>query len=200
MSYIKRGLDRMKRTTGMSIDVWRKPNPLIAALLFFFACYSSFTVGQSDALRHGLTPVYGKPMSPELRLPGLDGKQYRLIDYRGKVVIVNFWATWCPPCIEEMPTLQKIWEQLHTANFEVLAVNVGEDEQTIKRFIDRFEPKLTFPILLTPDPSIMDTWRIRAMPTSYIIDKAGRWIYGETGPRDFSHEHIVSRVKKLMDE
>lgn len=187
---------------GVLIPRWgRKPKRGHAAawvLLFAAAVWSGLTFAQSGVLKHGLSPVYGNPASYELDLPGLDGKQYRLTEYRGKVVIVNFWATWCPPCIEEMPKLQQVWDMLRHENFEVLAVNLGQDEETIRRFLDRFEPKLRFPILVAADETIVETWRIEGLPTSYIVDPAGRLAYRELGPRDFSHEHIVSRLRTLM--
>ncbi len=170
----------------------------IAAVICLVAHAGSLEA-QSNDLQYGLSPAHGSPMAPELDLPGLDGKRYRLSKYRGKVVIVNFWATWCPPCITEMPTLQEAWHQLHPSNFEILAVNLGGDTETIQRFVDRFEPKLKFPILMDLDQTIMDTWRIRALPTSYVIDTTGHVAYIELGPRDFSHDHVISRLKELMD-
>ena len=91
-----------------------------------------------------------------------------------------------------------MWDLLHADNVEVLAVNVGESEATVRGFVDQFEPKLEFPILLTTDPSIMQTWQIQGMPTSHIIDTRGRIAYTEVGAREFSHEHIVSRLRDLM--
>ena len=155
---------------------------------------------QEGTLRHGLTPFYGTPLSPSLDLRGLDGKRYRMSDYAGKVVIVNFWATWCPPCIAEMPTLQTIWERFRHTSFEVLAVNIGDSEKVVRRFLDRFEPKLEFPILLADDEEILDVWRIQGLPMSYIVDVEGRWAYGELGPRDFSHEHILKRIRDLLSK
>lgn len=170
----------------------------LSVIVVFLAVLSGNATAQTDGLQYGLSPAYGTPMAPELDLTGLDGKRYRLSDYRGKVVIVNFWATWCPPCISEMPTLQSAWDRLHDGNFEVLAVNLGEDADTIQRFVDNFEPKLSFPILMARDQSIMTTWRIQGLPTSYILDTSGRWTYAEVGPRDFSHEHVISRLQDLM--
>ena len=189
----------MKLSNGTLTDfkiVYRRALVIMVSVWSVGASVSA--LAQPDELHYGLTPAYGNPVSPELELPGLDGRNYRLSDYRGRVVIVNFWATWCPPCIAEMPTLQRVWKQFHKENFDIFAVNLGEKEETIRRFIDRFEPKLEFPILLASDESIMEVWRIQAMPTSYIIDKKGRWAYIELGPRDFSQEHIVSRLRKLM--
>jgi hypothetical protein len=97
-----------------------------------------------------------------------------------------------------MPTLQKAWDLLHDGNFEILAVNLGESEETIRRFVNGHKPKLGFPLLIATDQSIMQTWRIQGLPTSHIVDTWGRLVYSEVGPRDFSHEHIIARLRALM--
>ena len=90
--------------------------------------------GQTTELGYGLTPVYGTPDAPPMELLDLAGKRHRLFDYRGSVVLINFWATWCPPCIQELPTLERLKDELEGEPFQVLAVNLGEDEDTIKAF------------------------------------------------------------------
>jgi len=200
-TFIRHGHDKMRRLSKTTTDLcffFRSLGPTIAALICV-AAHTGSAEAQGDDFQYGLSPAYGSPVAPELDLPSLDGKRYRLSKYRGKVVIVNFWATWCPPCITEMPTLQEAWHQLHPRNFEILAVNLGEDTGTIQRFVDSFEPKLKFPILMALDQTIMDTWHIRALPTSYVIDTMGHVAYIELGPRDFSHDHVISRLKELMD-
>ena len=156
--------------------------------------------GQSEDLEFGLTTVYGKPVAPELDLRGLNGKRYQLSAYQGSVVLVNFWATWCAPCIHEMPTLQKVSEMFKGQRFQVLAVNLGEEAKRIRAFMEKFTPKLDFPILLAHEQSIMQTWKIQGLPLSYIVNSRGRWVYQALGPRDFSHPHIVSRIQDLLDD
>ena len=157
-------------------------------------------IGQSADLEFGLTSVYGKPSAPQLDLQGVDGKHYQLSAYEGSVVLVNFWATWCAPCIHEMPILQKVREMLKGQRFEVLAVNLGEEEERIRAFLEKFTPMLEFPILLARDQSIMQTWKIQGLPLSYLVDTQGRWVYQTLGPRDFSQPHIVSRIEALLAE
>lgn len=152
------------------------------------------------ALPTGLGYVYGTPPAVEFELPGLDGTTYRLSGLRGKVLLVNFWATWCPPCLEEMPAIQQAWSTLHGDDFEVLGVNVSEDEETVKRFLAEFTPALEFPILLDQSMAVFNEWSIRVLPTTYIIDKQGRIIYTAQGPRDMNSEHIQQRLQKLIDE
>lgn len=99
-----------------------------------------------------------------------------------------------------MPTLQKLREVLQGENFEVLAVNLGEDKKRIEAFMERFASKLEFPILLAQEESIVQQWKIKGLPISYIVDSQGRWVYQAWGPRNFSHSHIVSRIQNLIDE
>lgn len=173
---------------------------LASSVLIFALVYHSHASGQSEDLASGLTVVYGKPPSPQLDLQGLEGKRYRLSDYEGSVVLVNFWATWCAPCVHEMPTLQTLRDTLKGQRFEILAINFGEEEKKIQAFLEKFKPKLEFPILLAQDQSIVQEWKIQALPTSYIIDSQGRWVYQALGPRDFTHPHIVGRIQDLLDE
>ena len=97
---------------------------------------------QTGEFEYGLSPVYGTPRSPEIDLDGLDGKRHRLSDYSGSVILVNFWATWCPPCVQEMPTLQELADLLGDENFEILAVNLGEEKKQIDDFLKKFSPAL----------------------------------------------------------
>lgn len=171
---------------------------LVCGVLF---CLSQSDVdGQTTELGYGLTPVYGKPDAPQLDLYGMGGKRYRLSDYQGSVVLINFWATWCPPCIQELPTLQKLKSKLEGERFEILAVNLGEDEDAIKAFQDKFLIRMEFPILIARDESITQSWKIQGLSMSYVIDTQGRWAYEALGPRDFAHEHIVARIRNLITE
>jgi thiol-disulfide isomerase/thioredoxin len=164
-------------------------------LLFLFVNGAS---AQTDEFEYGLSPVYGTPRSPIIDLEGLSGKRYRLSDYTGSVVLVNFWATWCPPCVQEMPTLQELADLLGDEDFEILAVNLGEEKKQIDEFLKKFNPALDFPILFAREQSITVDWKIKGLPATYIVDTQGRWVYQALGPRDYAHEHIVSQLRQLM--
>lgn len=197
-------IGRLQRYLARFGALLSAPGPAIPRLIVLLFTATAVVQGmpmasaQDQELRYGLTPFYGTPMAPPLELADLEGQFHKLDDYRGKVVVVNFWATWCPPCIKEMPKLQKLWEQLGRDKFEVLAVNLGEEEQIVRRFVDTFKPRLEFPILLSQQETIVDPWRIRVLPMTYIVGGDGRWMYGEMGPRDFAHEHIVTRIQDLI--
>jgi peroxiredoxin len=112
----------------------------------------------------------GQP-APDFALPNLAGETVRLSDLRGQVVLVNFWGTYCPPCKEEMPDLQQLYERHGLAGFTMLAVDVEEPAGVVRTFRDQYS--LTFPILLSDDASVNPTFGIRALPTSWLVDQAG---------------------------
>jgi thiol-disulfide isomerase/thioredoxin len=161
---------------------------------------SSFSVpAVAQPLADGLGVAYKSPPAPPLALEGLDGESYDLADYRERVVVINFWATWCPPCIAEMPAIQSMWEKLNPAGLEVLAVNAGESSSDITAFLSRFEPRLTFPILLDPSGMAFEGWRVRGLPKTYVVGKQGRIIYEAEGGRGMDSEHIRGLLQGLID-
>lgn len=115
-------------------------------------------------------------MAPNFKLKNLSGETISLSDYKGKKILLNFWASWCPPCKEEMPSIQKYYEErADKSNVEVITVNMTKHEQgdieRVKKFIR--EHKLTFPVLLDEKGEIMNLYNIRVFPTTYIINEAG---------------------------
>lgn len=115
-------------------------------------------------------------MVPSFKLKNLSGETISLSDYKGKKILLNFWASWCPPCREEMPYIQKYYEErADKSNVEVITVNMTKHEQgdieRVEKFIE--EHKLTFPVLLDENGEIMNLYNIRAFPTTYIINEDG---------------------------
>ena len=156
-------------------------------------------VARADSTPQTMTAVPDKPVAPDFALKDADGKLHRLSESRGKVVMVNFWATWCPPCRREMPSMQRAWEKLQGGNFEMYAVNVGEDEDTIFGFTFSTGVELTFPILLDRDAHIIKAWPVVALPTSFVIDPQGRIVYRAVGGREWDDPQLLRQIRKLMD-
>ena len=119
---------------------------------------------------------------------------------KGKVVLVNFWATWCPPCIEELPSIQNLWASLSREDFEVVAVNVGENLKQVQNFLDRFDPTLDFAIVLDPNTEIYKLWKVSPLPTTYIVDRQNNWRYKGLGEFDFESQKIKSLIQQLIHE
>jgi peroxiredoxin len=108
----------------------------------------------------------------DFELPVLDGSvSHRLNDYRGQVVYLTFWASWCNPCRQEMPYLAELWERHHEEGFQVLAINVDEDVALAQAFADEYE--LPFPLLLDTNREISSSYRVPGYPAHYVVDRDG---------------------------
>jgi len=133
---------------------------------------------------------------PPLALRDLDGRPHRLSDYRGRVVLINFWATWCAPCRDEMPSIQQLKQKLAGKPFTVLAVNLDEPESRVRKFLS--EMKVDFTVLLDPERKVARAWDARILPASFVIGPDGRIRYSLVGEINWDHEHVVSRVSGLL--
>jgi peroxiredoxin len=109
--------------------------------------------------------------APDFTLETPDGETVSLADLRGQVVLVNFWATWCPPCRAEMPAIQQMYERYRDQGFTVLAVDMQETDAQVAAFVD--EMGLTFPILMDRDGSVSARYQVKALPSTFFIDREG---------------------------
>lgn len=164
--------------------------PAMRIAAFCFLCLAATGTGAAD-----LKPWTGGP-PPALALKDLDGRPHSLSDYRGKVVLINFWATWCAPCRDEMPSIQALKERLSGKPFVVLAVNLGEPEARIRRFLSGM--KVDFTILLDPERSVAKAWDARILPASYVIGPDRRIRYSLVGELNWGHELVVGRIAELL--
>lgn len=134
--------------------------------------------------------------APALELEDADGKLHRLADYRGKVVLVNFWATWCEPCREEMPSMEALRSQLHDRPFVILAVNVGEGARVTRGFADKM--RLNFPLLLDRDSKTTRAWGARILPASFLLGADGAIRYSYLGALDWSDAQVKAAIERLL--
>lgn len=154
------------------------------------------TIPSMASERSPLKPLTERIPAPDFTLQDMDGATHRLSDYRGRVVVVNFWATWCPPCRREMPSMQRAWERLTPEGIALLAIDVGEDEETIFSFSGEFT--LEFPLLLDSDGSAVEQWPVRGLPTTFIIDPEGRIAYQAVGGREWDDPAILAQIRSLV--
>lgn len=140
----------------------------------------------------------GNPVPPDLTLNTLKGPQTRLTDYLGKVVLVNFWASWCPPCVHEMPSMQRLQNHFKD-KFIILGVNMAEDKTVINHFL-KTKINVQFPILLDSDGAALKRWQVFAFPTSYIIDKSGNIRYALFGSIEWDKPEIIKLLQQLINE
>jgi peroxiredoxin len=134
--------------------------------------------------------------TPALELEDVDGKLHRLADYRGKVVLLNFWATWCGPCREEMPSMQSLGDSLQSRPFAVLAINVGESARVARGFGEKMG--LRFTLLLDRDTSATRAWGARVLPASYVIGPDGKVAYSYLGAIDWNSPEVKKAIERLM--
>ena len=137
---------------------------------------------------------------PEFSLEDSDGKTWRLPALSSKVVVVNFWATWCPPCRHELPSLERLHKTVGPEGVVVLGVNAGESWDTVVAFVADFKPPLTFPLLLDKTGSAMRDWQVRALPTTYVLGRDGRTALRALGGRDFSLPDALQDIRALLKE
>lgn len=144
-----------------------------------------------------LKPYEGAPL-PNFTLTDRQGKSHALSDYRGKVVMLNFWATYCGPCIKEMPSMQRLKERLADKPFAILAVNMAEEKGDVAAFFAKHKIKVNFPILLDPEGEVVEKWMISAVPTTFILDKEGNIRYALFGGLEWDSDEVIKTLNGLM--
>ncbi len=134
-------------------------------------------------------------LAEDFLLPLTDGRSFRLAEQRGKVVLVNFWATWCPPCREEMPAMQRLWEHQKDQGFVLVAVSVDVDPKLVKPYLAQH--KLSFPVALDSKMQLANAYGVRALPSSFIVDPQGHVAALALGPRPWDGDASRSLVEGL---
>lgn len=142
-----------------------------------------------------LNPAADVRAAPGFAIEDTQGKMHELSDYKGQVLVVNFWATWCAPCVKEMPSLQRAWEALRDEGIQVLAINMGEDKQAIDRFTDRYP--VDFPVLLDTGLEVANEWSVMGLPTTYVVNPAGEIAYQITGEREWDAPELLEEIRAV---
>ena len=170
--------------------------PLMVCLLLIAS--SSLAAAQGlPPLTHQLTPLQQPRQAPQLSFSNLDEETIDLKALNGKVVVVNFWATWCPPCRREMGSMERLYQATRDKGVEILAVNIGEDLDTVFSFLGTVEPSPTFQMLFDSDAESMQRWGVKGLPTTFIIDTGGRIVYRAVGGREFDHPEIQDTLIRM---
>ncbi len=174
-----------------------KRRPFAAVAVLLIALSTGITLARGEHLAND-TQSKEAQQAPDFALRTLEGKTIRLSELRGKkVVLINFWATWCPPCRLEMPTMQKIYTEYKKKGFEILAVNIEPDaKQEIHDFIK--ELRLTFPVLLDPQMKVAREYRVFGLPVSILLDRKGIIRARETGYNDWTDKESREQVESLL--
>ena len=164
---------------------------LSVAIALFWACATA-----ADAHAAAVLTPWTGGATPPLSLKDVNGGAHDLARYKGKVVLINFWATWCEPCRQEMPSIQRLRDKFAGKPFVVLAINVDEPDARVRRFLE--QTHLDLPVLMDPNKTATRGWGVRVMPTTFIVGPDGRIRYRSMGDMDWSTETVVSAVSRLL--
>lgn len=168
---------------------------LVVIVLVVVAVVVFIVMGQ----RKSYVPMVAGVEMTDFTLPGLDGTPKKLSDYKGKVIFLNFWATWCKPCEDEMPSMQALYKGLAGQNFEIVAVSVDtEGPEVVRKYAKRFG--LTFPILLDRRGKVKDVYKTTGVPETFIIDQNGIIAEKVWGPRDWTLTSSITTILDLLKD
>ena len=146
----------------------------------------------------GNLEVYRSNQKPSFTLRDLKDNIHSSSDYNGKVILVNFWASWCPPCIHEMPSLMKLQKRLSDKPFEIVMINVGEKKYRVRKFVKLINFNL--PVLLDTSEDTFDAWNIETLPTSFLIDTKGNMRYRVRGNPGWEEKQTITVIEQLISE
>jgi len=170
---------------------------LITLLVISFSTHADW---RQPELSHNLTAVKKTIPASDFELQNMDEEKIKLSNYQGKVVLLNFWATWCPPCVREMPSMERLQQRIGTDNFKVIALNQMEDPDDVFAFTGQIELDPTFEILFDTASKVSQAYAVRGLPTTYLIDKKGNIRYRAVGGREFDHDEVIKIIKQLIAE
>ncbi|MCW8831229.1 MAG: TlpA family protein disulfide reductase [Gammaproteobacteria bacterium] len=161
---------------------------------------TSFAAWEQPELGYQLSKIAKPVPAPNFRLEDMDENKYDFSEYRGQVVLLNFWASWCPPCKREMPSMERVYQNHQGDDFTVLAINQMENDDLIFNFTGELDVQPTFDILLDTDSKVSLAYGVRGLPTTYLIDKKGHIRYRAVGGREFDHPEVEKIIEALMKE
>jgi peroxiredoxin len=149
----------------------------------------------APSTKQEFTRLKTNPSAPEFILQDIQGKQHALSDYRGKVIVVNFWASWCQPCRAEMPSMQRAAEWLAQHDISLIGIGVGETRKSVLQFLQ--DVPVHFPLLLDSDSEVMQAWSVQTLPTSLIINQEGHIIFLAIGQREWDDPILLEQIRAL---
>ena len=152
-------------------------------------------LAEADPVLRALSPPLA---APRLRLQDLDGTSFALDAHRDQVVLVNFWASWCRPCVTEIPSLHRLEAMLEDTDFRIVTVNVGEDRERVRLFLQQVPVEL--PLLMDYDAAISKDWMIYVYPSSYLVDRQGKIRYAYLGALEWDSTENLRIIRNLLSE
>jgi peroxiredoxin len=174
---------------------------MLVAFLPWFAPVWAQNSGKQDVnykLVPGLQEMKDRSPTPDFTLPDPQGKKVSLKDFRGKIVFLNFWASWCGPCRDEMPAMERLYEEFKEKGFVVLAVNIKDSRKDALAFVK--ELKLTYPILLDPEGDVGQLYGAWGLPATYLIGAKGEGLARMWGPADWHSAAARELIRAIVEK
>ena len=178
---------------------------LVAAAGVAFHLFENGSVAAADSQQQKLDRLFGNigilkiphvTRPAEIQLKDVYGNTVRLSDFRGKVVFLNFWATWCAACVVEMPSMEKLHRRLKDKDFVMVAINLQESDAQVKAFFEKM--KLSFTALLDSNGEVATGFAVNALPTSFVLDKQGRIVGAAIGPREWNSRASIALFEYFL--
>jgi peroxiredoxin len=174
---------------------------LLFVILTLLSLYFPTVVRGGDDLfqKIGIQVLKRNEKAPNFRLEGLSGRKIELKEFKGKIVFLNFWATWCVPCKEEMPSMEALYQQFKEKDFLFLGISVDYGGlKPVKEYIEKH--RYTFPVLIDSKCEVLGLYDVKGIPTTFIIDKKGRMIGKAIGPRNWKSQEVISLLNLLTEK
>ncbi|MFT5259750.1 MAG: peroxiredoxin [Saprospiraceae bacterium] len=173
--------------------------PFSRARALFAATAVSFAITlvalSSFAADNQLRKISEPIVLPQFELQDIDDKSYKLSDYSGKPLIVIFWASWCPPCLTETPSINRAWHKIKDEGIGLVAINAGEAEDQVIGFSLEYEAE--FPLLVDSNNSTYNAWDVRGLPSAFVFNAHGEVVYQARGEVEWDDEGLLERVRAL---
>jgi peroxiredoxin len=158
---------------------------------FLFVFITLFAI-PSFAVEAEMSPMDPPLTAADFTLPATDNTPFTFSDFKGKYVLVNFWAHWCGPCVKEFPAMQNLYDELKDENFEIVAIHAGPAQGRVMPFIEKYN--INFKVVIDPSMSVQG-WNVPVLPVSYLVNPEGQMVYEALGPREWNVDAMRQLIK-----
>lgn len=156
------------------------------------------TIYKNSGLNITLTPYKGKTKPAAIKLKDVFGKELHIKNYKGKVTLINFWATWCPPCVEEIPSLNRLKKMMADKPFQLISINYAESPEQVQAFMKKIS--VDFPVLIDPEGQTSGEWKVVAFPSTFVIGPDGDIHYGVNAAIHWDTEQVINQLNELISQ
>jgi thiol-disulfide isomerase/thioredoxin len=164
---------------------------IVVLFIFLISCSENFS--------EPMIKFDGNNIETKFNIPDLEGKIFSIDDFKGNYVLVNFWATWCAPCVKELPSLNSLNSEFsNSKNFKMVAINIGQNKEVVEKFFTDKSTQINFTVLLDENMELSE-WNVQAIPTTFLINDKGKIIYKVEGEKEWDSPEFVSFISSIIN-